>query len=144
MFRRHPEQKLSVYRRSDWGDVEGGECDSSHENAKCGQCFGAIERPLDGKEVGIAHLCVCDVRRIDRRRVRFSFFMLMSRKQRAAYEKEVESPTRAIGNPTGVISKIPNRGWPAIPAMSSTRRLVEVPISVQQPVSTVMYDKGMR
>ena len=38
--------------------------------------------------------------------------------------------------PTGVISKIPKRGWPATMAMSFTSRLVEVPISVQHPPST--------
>lgn len=36
-----------------------------------------------------------------------------------------------------VISNMPNLGWPPRRAMSSTSRLVDVPISVQQPVSTV-------
>ena len=42
----------------------------------------------------------------------------------------------ATESPTGVISKMPNRGCPATDAMSLTSRLVDVPMSVQQPPST--------
>src|SRR5690349_17306129 len=39
---------------------------------------------------------------------------------------------------------MPNLGCPATLAMSLTRRLVDVPIRVQQPPSTAACDKGMR